>query len=149
MKTFLAICTCAMISAGIYGFADMAHDVKNGTMISYDRGEGESSAAAGMLSKEMKVNKVKPMHYTAMPAAQKITLPAGLSDADHKATAVKKRVKPPVIIPAADSVAAEPAITATTDVKVDSVPQLDLPKEEFDYRDFSRGSPRKYKKKKH
>ena len=149
MKTFLTVCTCAMISAGIYGFVDMAHDVKNGTMISYDRGESESSAAAGMLSKEMhKVNKIKPMHFTEIPATQKRT-GAGAAEAEQKATAVKKRVRTPVIIPAADSVAAEPVITATTDVKVDSVPQLDVPKEEFDYRDFSRGSPRKYKKKKH
>ncbi|HET6992245.1 MAG TPA: hypothetical protein VFJ43_13010, partial [Bacteroidia bacterium] len=39
MKTFLTLCTFAMISAGIYGFADMTSDVRHGTMIEYDRGE--------------------------------------------------------------------------------------------------------------
>ena len=55
MKTFLTICICAMVSAGIYGFADMAVDVKNGTMIEYDHGDGtqEKSVTAAMLKKGM------------------------------------------------------------------------------------------------
>ncbi len=39
MKTFLALSIGAMVSAGIYGLADMAIDLRNGTMISYDRGD--------------------------------------------------------------------------------------------------------------
>lgn len=55
MKTFLTICICAMVSAGIYGFADMAVDVKNGTMIQYDHGDGtqDKSVTAAMLKKGM------------------------------------------------------------------------------------------------
>jgi hypothetical protein len=42
MKTFLTLCTFAMVSAGIYGFVDMTNDVRHGTMIEYDRGEKTS-----------------------------------------------------------------------------------------------------------
>lgn len=206
MKTFLTICTCAMVTAGIYGFADMVHDVKNGTMISYDRGETESSVTASMLRSGKRyaipVNDIRkaPSHFdlkvpvkkeadVATPrftftgftksfsrAAVEMEYPGPVADAQllpdsvsardissllstgtfsadsARTTAiVKKPVKKPVAaapVAAADSTIAQPVAEAATDVKVDSVPQLDVPKEEFDYRDFSRGSPRKYKKKK-
>jgi hypothetical protein len=41
MKIFLALSIGAMVSAGVYGVADMAIDLRNGTMISYDRGDHE------------------------------------------------------------------------------------------------------------
>ena len=143
MKTFLSVCTCAMISAGIYGFADMAHDVKNGTMISYDRGEDTSPAAASAVS------------GLDFIVHQKIETPVQVDvkiepEKSIEKTVTKKKIKIPVVnVPvAADSVITQPVVALTTDVKTDSS-QLDLPKEEFDYRDFSRGAPRKHKKKKH
>jgi hypothetical protein len=135
-----------MVSAGIYGFADMAHDVKTGTMIQYDRGEddpvAESALADVHLIAHKKIEKFVQIEKKFAP--EKTT---------QKTVVTKKKEKIPVVdVPVvADSVITQPVIAVTTEVKADSVPQLDLPREEekLYYSDFSRGSPRKYKKKKH
>jgi hypothetical protein len=36
MKAFLSTCIALMIAAGIYGAADMTHDLKNGDLIDYE-----------------------------------------------------------------------------------------------------------------
>ncbi|MBI3510498.1 MAG: hypothetical protein HY064_07520 [Bacteroidetes bacterium] len=39
MKTFIGITVAAFLSAGIYGFIDMARDVNKGTYISYPKND--------------------------------------------------------------------------------------------------------------
>lgn len=145
MKSFLAICTCAMVAAGIYGFTDMAIDVKNGTMIQYDHGDGETDD----LSPDVMDEKIQDKK-----AGQKVQL------AEEKAvqkesttttkTKTKKKVvkkKEPVVVeaPIQETVVIEEFATA---VKKDSVPQIIEREDKYDYREFSRGAPREYKKNK-
>lgn len=87
MKTFLTICICAMVSAGIYGFADMAVDVKNGTMIEYDRGDqsNEKAVTVSMLRKGM---------VNTQSSISKNAADFDLSDKLVKAKSVKDEVVP-------------------------------------------------------
>ena len=142
MKKFLALCTFAMISAGIYGFVDMAHDVKKGTMIQYDRGGDESAMLAdagnailenqGLLHIALKTEKI-PVKETPKKIAVKKQKTASTK------TVVGVDPNPVVNDPI--------VIEAKQDVKIDSVPQVVL--QDIDYRDFSRGEPRKQKSKRH
>jgi hypothetical protein len=148
MKTFLTICTCAMVTAGIYGFTDMALDVKNGTMIQYDHGDGEEAediSTALVAEKLLKDKKAKTKVQVADVQAIKKE-----STATTKMKSKKKVVKKeaPVVDenPVQQTVVIE---EPQTDVKVDSAPQLiELDENKYDYREFSRGAPRKYKKSK-
>jgi hypothetical protein len=44
MKTFLRFSLAAMLLAGIYGFADLIHDIQYGTLIHYERDSGSAAA---------------------------------------------------------------------------------------------------------
>ncbi|MDQ3110300.1 MAG: hypothetical protein M3R17_10425 [Bacteroidota bacterium] len=152
MKNFLTICTCAMVAAGIYGFADMAVDVKNGTMITYDQGdEQEEMPIEGsvVLSAASRVNdQTLSKQKEVMAGHAKAQREYEEAQSFKKVQQKKKTVKAPVVT--------EPVITeeviveeAQTEVKTDSVPSTTVIEEgEFDYREFSRGAPRKHKKEK-
>ncbi len=150
MKTFLTICTCAMISAGLYGFIDMAGDVTNGTMIRYDRSEEEEWFDASTAA----------VHVALLNNAKhtkKVVASAKIETADKKkesAPKVKKESESKVVIKdePAVSVKEEEIISTeklTADVMVDSVPKTEIESSFYiDYEEFSRGEPRKHKKSK-
>lgn len=150
MKTFLTICTCAMISAGLYGFVDMVGDVKNGTMIRYDHGDEEESLDVSAASAEVallndaKLTKKKVTTSSKTDAAKQKKESAPTIKKKSKNKIVKKdevvMIKKENDVPIAEKF--------TSDIKVDSVPQTEVIEETFhiDYSEFSRGAPRKHKK---
>jgi hypothetical protein len=149
MKTFLTICTCAMVTAGIYGFADMAVDVKNGKMIEYDRGDEaeeeivaeESVAVAAAIRANDQTLLGKKM---AMAGHEKAQQQYEEAQAFKKAQQ-KKKIKTTVVT---EPVIREEVVIAEdlTELKADSLPEVKIVEEGFDYRDFSRGSSMKYEK---
>jgi hypothetical protein len=153
MKTFLTICTSAMFAAGIYGFTDMAIDVKNGTMIQYDHGDGEETEAisTAAVTKKMRDDKKVAIKEKA-PEAQAIkkestaTTKVKTKKNPSTSSGQTKKMKAPVVeSPVQETVVVE---EAQSDVKVDSAPQEIILEREYDYREFSRGAPRKHKKSK-
>lgn len=148
MKTFLTICTCAMVTAGIYGFTDMAVDVKNGTMIQYDHGdeEAEDISVAAVTTKMLNDKKVAAQKKTIeMKAIKKESTAKTKTKKNPSGQKTKMKKEAPVVDenPIQETVVVE---EAQTDVKVDSVPQEIILEREYDYSDFSRGAPRKHKK---
>jgi hypothetical protein len=212
MKTFLTLCVLAMVSAGLYGFVDMAKDVNNGTMIQYDRGDGDKSVTAELVraNKDYSIAKadLKKVHFDfgAKPGLRKVEEPkfdnfyTDLGKSYSRSAPVVEME--PVFVPAGESFVSNPSLeniasglfttptgtttdpqvavtspvvtesivtvappavvtvdptiaqpltdaTAQTEIITDSVPKIEPQEEQFDYRDFSRGEPRKSKKKKH
>lgn len=151
MKTFLTICTCAMITAGIYGFTDMAIDVKNGTMIEYDHGDGEEAediSTAVVAEKMLKHKKTEAKAQVVDAKLIKKESTATTKTKRNPSTSSGVKKEAPVVDenPVQQTVVVE---EFATDVKADSIPQLiDLEESKYDYREFSRGEPRKYKKSK-
>jgi hypothetical protein len=213
MKTFLTLCVLAMVSAGLYGFVDMAKDVNNGTMIQYDRGDGDKSVTAELVrakkdysiakadlkkvhfdfgakpqmkkveepkvevsnfyvdlgksySRSMPVMEMEPVFasagesFVSNPTLDNIAsglfaTPSAVITTDPQAAVTSPvvtesivTVAPPAVV-TVDPTIAQPLTDATAEVKTDSVPKIEPKEEQFDYRDFSRGEPRKSKKKKH
>ncbi len=149
MKTFLTICTCAMISAGLYGFIDMAGDVTNGTMISYDQGDEEtitiSTAAIGVTC----IDKAQLLKQAKTTSEYKIVVPKNepvqaVIRSEQKKEEVKEISTETIIVQE------EPGIVEqlTSDIMADSIPAAMEEEGGFDYSDFSRGEPRKHKKSK-
>ncbi len=147
MKTFLTICTCAMISAGLYGFIDMAGDVTNGTMIRYDDGDEEVSDIS-----------VAAIGVTLIDKAQ--LLKQAKTSSEYKIVAIKNEPAPVIVNEQKENIKEisteviiekeEPVVAGqlTSDVVRDSIAAIVAKEEHFDYSDFSRGEPRKHKKSK-
>ncbi|CAN5734659.1 hypothetical protein BH11BAC7_BH11BAC7_25390 [soil metagenome] len=146
MKTFLTICICAMVTAGIYGFADMAGDVKNGTMIRYDQGDEEYvDVSSGALTVGILNN-----NATKTQAVISETKTASKQQPEIKLIAKKKIVVKDETVVEEKEVVSVNEEKFTTDVIVDSVPKEAVKEDlEINYREFSRGAPRKHKSKKH
>lgn len=147
MKTFLTICTCAMVTAGIYGFADMAGDVKNGTMINYEAQEEAAvfDVSTGAVATAMLNNKQLSRIANA-PEEKEVKVET--QESKVKVKSKKKIVKEePVVLKEDEAPQLVVEEKLMTDVKTDSFPQF--VEEKYDYREFSRGAPRKHKSKKH
>ncbi|CAN5428914.1 hypothetical protein BH09BAC5_BH09BAC5_23450 [soil metagenome] len=147
MKTFLTLCIFAMVSAGIYGFVDMANDVKKGTMIQYDRGENDDVAAVKLEkpSTKMPLQQIASSVTTiAVKEDVKSTEKKPAEKKSKKSVSSKSKTVELIVAKTDETTKVEPK----TDVKVDSVPKEVVKEDKIDYRDFSRGAPRKHKEKK-
>jgi hypothetical protein len=145
MKTFLTICTCAMVTAGIYGFTDMAIDVKNGTMIEYDHGDSEEAADISTAVVAEKMLQDKKAGTKKQVVEEKVIKKE--TTATTKVKTKKKTVKKEARVVDENPIRETVVIEETqTDVKADSAVLIES--REIDYREFSRGAPRKVKKNK-
>jgi prolyl oligopeptidase PreP (S9A serine peptidase family) len=141
-----------MVTAGIYGFADMAVDVKNGKMIQYDRGDEEeeeiiAEESVGINAATTVKNQLLAKQQEELAGRVDVQRKKEQAEKNIKAIQKKKLKEEPVV---ENPVITEEVVVAelTTDVKVDSVPEIILEEDKFDYREFSRGAPRKHKKNK-
>lgn len=138
----MTICIFAMCSAGIYGFVDMANDVKKGSMIQYDRGENESVIVADGAASFAKKHTHRIETIKDTPVVElEIKSDNNFVSKKQAKVKVQKIITPTVI--------EEPVVSTElkSDVKVDSMPVV-VVEDHIDYREFSRGAPRKVKTKK-
>ena len=149
MKKFLTVCICAMVSAGIFGFVDMAGDVKNGTMIQYDHGDEEGIAAYAALQ-DFSVNTIAAgLMKKKASLVNEVNSSVAQQESTAKVGSKKKKEKEILTTVVTEPVLTETVVAEnyTAPVQIDSVPQeIILEERNFEYSDFSRGAPRKYKK---
>lgn len=147
MKTFLTICTCAMVTAGIYGFADMAGDVKNGTMISYEGEEEFIDVSSGALAVSIKNNEQAEEKIVSETKTETKTEIKQQSKIKAKARKEIEKKDEPVI----EEKIIQPVVEEKfqQDIVMDSMPAVVEESFHIDYEEFSRGAPRKHKNKKH
>jgi len=68
MKAILILSITCMVASGIFGFADFANDLNNGTLVKYDEGETvvkQTATKANSISERPQINKLRKTSQSA------------------------------------------------------------------------------------